>query len=464
MHFYGRHIELNFLQRMYESNKFSFIPISGRRGVGKSALISKFADNKTTILLENDDIETFVSDVSQLAKTLQIIEDSFLSKDLTKLFDIIYRISQKIKLLFIIDEFYFFFKTPKLLNKLQFAIDKKFKRTNIMIILAHSSLAFMKRHILGYESPLYGRRTTQLKISPFTFSESREFVSKYSLIEQALVYGVTGGVPRYLELFDSNNPLDENLIFNYFSPQGYLFLEPKNLFGQEFKDPGIHEDIVRIIANGATSFNEIKNKLEIKISEEKIKNCLTALITAEIVEISKPVIDGTSEHKGIYCIKDDMYNFWYNMVESKLFLINYLKGANAYQSVLPLINTFMGGIFEKICIQYMASKMDDLPFIPDKIGRWWGTNNKTKSQMEIDFIAISINNKEAIFGECKWSNQLVDKSEIIKLIEKAKYFVNFETKYCYLFSKTGFTERAKEFASENLSIKLFSLYDMFDHN
>ena len=47
--FIGREREVAALDRLYESNKFEFAVIYGRRRVGKTALINHFIDNKEAI-------------------------------------------------------------------------------------------------------------------------------------------------------------------------------------------------------------------------------------------------------------------------------------------------------------------------------------------------------------------------------------------------------------------------------
>ena len=49
---------------------------------------------------------------------------------------------------------------------------------------------------LGYQSPLYGRRTAQFKIQPFSFFESIRFHPHYDAYDNAVIYGITGGIPH----------------------------------------------------------------------------------------------------------------------------------------------------------------------------------------------------------------------------------------------------------------------------
>ena len=54
----------------------------------------------------------------------------------------------------------------------------------------------MEEQVLGYKSPLYGRRTAQFKLHPFTYFEARQMLSGFKAEEQAVLYGVTGGDSR----------------------------------------------------------------------------------------------------------------------------------------------------------------------------------------------------------------------------------------------------------------------------
>ena len=47
--FYGRSRELEELNRRYASDEFQFIPVYGRRRVGKTALINEFVKDKVCV-------------------------------------------------------------------------------------------------------------------------------------------------------------------------------------------------------------------------------------------------------------------------------------------------------------------------------------------------------------------------------------------------------------------------------
>lgn len=68
-------------------------------------------------------------------------------------------------------------------------------------------MSFMEKKVLSEKSPLFGRRSAQIKLEAFDYLESAEFVPNYSNEEKAICYGVTGGVAKYLSLFDREKAL-----------------------------------------------------------------------------------------------------------------------------------------------------------------------------------------------------------------------------------------------------------------
>ncbi|MBP3237483.1 MAG: hypothetical protein J6M24_00125 [Lachnospiraceae bacterium] len=107
--------------------------------------------------------------------------------------------------------------------------------------------------------------TNQIFLKPFNYYESAQFLPNYSNEDKAIVYGVTGGVAKYLTLFDDNISLDENLINNFFKPSGYLYEEPANLLMQEFRSINTYNNVIEVCADGANKVKEIADKAHISV-------------------------------------------------------------------------------------------------------------------------------------------------------------------------------------------------------
>lgn len=459
--FVGRSRELNKLNALYNSNQFEFVVFYGRRRVGKTTLINEFTEQKKSIY--------YMAVEGTKKENLAGLSKTFLQESLAPLSqfndyeDLLLYIDQLAlsgeRYIVAIDEFpYLAASYPAISSLLQKHIDHCWKNSNLFLILCGSSMSFMEEHVLGYKSPLYGRRTAQFKIHPFTFFEARQMLSSFAPEDQAILYGATGGIPEYLSRINRYLSLERNLIDLFFDESGRLFEEPVNLLKQELREPATYHSIISAIAGGASRLNEIAGKTGLETSG--CSNQITSLIALGIIRKETPVTESATSRKTIYRLEDSMFLFWYRFVRPNISGITRGIGETIYrQMVEPNINDFMGHIFEDICIQYLYHPhvYAKLPFLPGNIGKWWGNNPATKSQEEIDIMAVQ--DDQALLGECKWRNNDINMKILSQLLERGKLF-HYEKQYYMLFSKTGFTNDVREYVSNTLNLKLVSFNDI----
>lgn len=459
--FVGRDQELKKLNEMYKSNSFEFGVFYGRRRVGKTTLINQFCKNRKVIYFvgvestEKENLENFSKAVFDV--TMPNIDmpafDNF-----NKLFEYIYNIARDERIILVIDEYpYLAQSTPSVFSILQSQIDRKLMDSKLFLILCGSSMSFMEYQVLGYKSPLYGRRTAQFKIRPFTYFESAEMLHNFPDEDKAILYGVTGGIPEYLSRIDNRMSLKENIVELFLNSSGRLFEEPSNLLKQELRDPFTYNAIITAIACGSSKLNEISTKVGIETSA--CSNHLTSLIALGLVKKEMPITESLSR-KTIYLLEDQMFRFWYRFVLPNMNSIVSGNGDRIYDKIIaPQLNNYMGLIFEEISKQFLWEQMrvDKLPFLIGNIGRWWGNNPKLKRQEEIDI--LTFHEENALFGECKWTNALVDIHVLNDLLDQSKLF-NFKNNHFYLFAKNGFTEQCIKTANENNNIRLFTFDEL----
>ena len=143
--FIGRNQELASLNKLYDSAKFEFVVLYGRRRVGKTALINHFIDHKSAIYFlgiksnEKLNLESFSKSIIEYASGYDG-ELSFLSFQaaLEKLF----RLSEKERLILIIDEYPYVARAAKgLASTLQLLIDKYRDTSKMMLILCADQAA-----------------------------------------------------------------------------------------------------------------------------------------------------------------------------------------------------------------------------------------------------------------------------------------------------------------------------------
>lgn len=448
--FVGRERELKKLESLYNSNQFEFVVFYGRRRVGKTTLINEFIKNKQAVYYMA--IEgTRKENLSGLSKVLLSTGTEAACSEFTDYNNMLNHIDglckKQERIIIAIDEFpYLAASYPAISSMLQSHIDQCWKNSKLFLILCGSSMSFMEEQVLGYKSPLYGRRTAQFKIHPFTFFEARSLLLGFSDEDQAVLYGVTGGIPEYLSRIKCNESLDRNIIDLFFDESGRLFEEPINLLKQELKEPASYHSIISAIASGASRLNDISTKVGLETSG--CSNQISSLISLGIVRKEIPITEHSTSRKTLYQLEDSMFLFWYRFVRPNLSSITRGVGETIYNTLVkPQINNFMGKIFENICQQYLFHHRvyGTLPFAIGNVGRWWGNNPKKKCQEEIDIMAVQ--DSSALFGECKWRNAPIDMDVVHVLIERGELF-QFSEKYYLLFSKSGFTQSVIDYAKD----------------
>jgi len=443
--FYGRNTELTKLNEMYTSNKFELAVIYGRRRVGKTTLIREFIKDKKALFFAASE-STAPDNLLSLSRCIGGSNTAPIFTDYESALSAIFKSAENERLVLVIDEFPYLAESYRGVSSLlQILIDHNKDSSKLMIILCGSSMSFMENQVLGYKSPLYGRRTAQFKVLPFTFFESLPFFANYNDIDKAVLYGVTDGIPEYLNKINPQKSVQENIIDLFLTPSGHFFEEPSNLIKQELREPSTYNVIIEAIASGSSRLNEIATKC--KIESNKCSKYLSSLMSLGLVTREYPYGEIVSK-RSIYKISDNMFRFWYRFVFPNQSAIISGLGSAVYDSeVNEQLNAYMGLVFEDICKQWFfvqakkGMKKHSPPFFIGNIGRWWGTNPATRSQEEIDIMAAY--GGDALFAECKWTNAHVDVDILHNLKRKSEMF-KYATSYLYIFTKSSITSRLCE--------------------
>lgn len=464
--FVGRHQELEQLNQAYQENDFQFTVIYGRRRIGKTSLINEFLKDKKSIyyvaLEENaeDNLKRFSDAISIFKNTDQGGKEKFANFE--ECFKEITHLAQKQRVILVIDEFPYLAKAyPTISSMLQSYIDHEFKETNLFLILCGSSMSFMERQVLGYQSPLYGRRTLALKLEPFKLSEAHEMLPKLSKEDAFIINTVCGGVPQYLSYMSDSMSVADNIKKNFLSKSGRLFDEPNNLLQQELRDPTNYNSIINAIASGASKHSKIAQSAHLQTGP--LTTYLNNLIDLGIVEKKLPVTEQKkSKSKNIvYRICDGMFRFWYTFIGKQTDLIERGLTDLAWVKVQKGLSDFMGPEFEKYSQDFMWSQDMNEKIVPNPfihLGNWWGTDKRTHQQVELDIVGFSDDERDGYFGECKWKNEPISRSVLEKLITNSEIF-KYPLKHYYLFSKSGFTDSCQELAKK-INCQLFTFEEI----
>ncbi|MCL2708391.1 MAG: ATP-binding protein [Defluviitaleaceae bacterium] len=461
--FYGREAELAKLNEMHGSGRFEFAVIYGRRRVGKTTLIREFIKNKKALFFTASE-STATDNLLSLSRCIGGSNGAPVYGDYENAISAVFKAAEIERFVFVVDEFPYLAESYRGISSLfQIMIDLNRENTKLLLILCGSSMSFMENQVLGYQSPLYGRRTAQFKIIPFTFFESLPFFGSYNNEEKAVLYGATGGVPEYLNKVNHDKTVRRNIVDLFLTPSGHFFEEPSNLIKQELREPSTYNVIIEAIASGSSRLNEISTKC--RIENNKCAKYLSSLISLGLVSREYPYGQANGK-RSIYKLEDNMFRFWYRFVFPNQSAINSGYGDAVYENVVSgQLGAYMVLVFETICRQWffaqakkifsknVVNDTEALPFYIGGVGRWWGTNPATRKQEEIDI--MSEYGGDALFAECKWTNSVVDIGVLNELKRKSRIF-QYNKKYFFIFVKKTVSPNLREEHELN-RVKIYTL-------
>ena len=459
--FINRNQEISFLENEYSRESSSFVVLYGRRRVGKTALAAEFIKNKSGVyFLASEENETqnrivFKNIVAEHTNNELLLNANVDNWDL--IFKIWLDAEHNGKKLMVIDEFQYLGKAnnafPSIFQRIW---DTMLKDKNVMVILCGSLISMMENQTLNYSSPLYGRRTGQIKLKQIPFRYYNEFFPDKSEKELIDYYAITGGVPKYIELFYDSHDIYTAIENNVLSKSSFLYDEPKFLLQREVSEVGSYFSIIKTIAAGSSKLSKIAAILELK--QTGLTKYLKTLINLDILKREVPVTEDNPEKskRGLYKIKDNFMLFWFKYIFPNL---NYIESGNdklAMQKIKAnLIDSHIAYVYEDICIEKMwrLNNAGTWDFNFDKVGRWW--NNDT----EIDIVAIDKSGNDIIFGECKYKNSKTGSAVLKELEEKANkvdWKKDNRRNHFILFSISGFTDELTELAKVRKDLILIS--------
>ena len=444
--FYCRDNELRKLNKRYQSDQFECVIIYGRRRVGKTALINEFCRDKPTIFFSalnataQENLESLSKSIYEFKNSDETSEQAPIYKNFDSALSEITKLSSDQRLIFVIDEYPYLAKADKSISsRLQHIIDHTWQSGRLFLILCGSSMSFMEYQVLGYESPLYGRRTAQFKIEALNYKEIAAFCPTLSPEQLSLVYGITGGIPHYINKLGVNDDIDAALLENLFDTSSYLFEEPENLLKQELREPAMYNSIITAIANGSSRINEIATK--VGIDSAHCAKYINVLLDLGILQRETPVTEKAGR-KTIYSIKDQFFRFWFRFVPRNMTAITSGRIERIYaHSVKPYFHEYMGLVFEQMCREYLLNYADDLPIEISEIGQWWGTDKAARKEVQIDIVAAPASGSEYIIGSCKYRNEKIGIDELELLNHYASVFGKGVKYHYFIFSLGGFTDQ-----------------------
>lgn len=435
--FVGREKELEFLEDLWDKVPMS-CAVSGRRHLGKTALLRRFSDGKDCIYisgehgLRSSNLASISAEISRFSGRKERISDAI---------DILPRIKEvcgKRKVLVIIDRFSDLLSNFEEMNTcLRSFMNRDIGGTRILLVVCDS------------DSSLFGRFYYSLELKPMKYRECVGFHPGYSSLQQLKAYAMVGGTPAYHKVIGERDP-DDVMRFDTFDHMSVLSLDVEGMVHSEaMMFEGCYMAL-SAMAHGAESLREISSRAD--ISSSFCSRLLDDLEHKGMV--SKEVSSGLSR-RAVYSISSNILNYYYRVVLPRSSVSEFEGTEAAYVSATDSIRDYIESSFKTLCMDYVAESMD-FKFV-GKLRR-----KDDSADDIIDFVAMLVQkgkNRVAV-ARCRLYGDPLDEEDLYELKDRAKR-VEGSGKLYMMFSGCGFSNELSMASSKASDVKLYTLDDLY---
>jgi AAA+ ATPase superfamily predicted ATPase len=432
--FHGRDEELSRLINAQKLPGSKLFVLMGRRRIGKSTLIDKFAENqvfyrfmglapgkKTMAQDQRDEFSRLLSEQCDLPE--------FHVDDWAKLFSLLGREVSQGKVIIMLDEISWMAdKDDTFLSKLKSAWDLYFsKNPELTLVLCGSVSAWIDEHIVG-STAFMGRPSLELRLDELPLETCAEFwgphQERIAAYEKLKVLGVTGGVPRYLELIDPSKTAEENIRNMCFVKDAILALEFNRIFSDVFgRRSAIYLTIIRALLNQSLTMEEIiAETLRSKGGDMSIY--LKDLVLAGFLrrDYTWNLKTGVVSKNSRYRLSDNYLRFYLKYIEPNMAKIDKNIFEVTSISSLPGWDSMMGFQFEniiykneKLIFKELGVHLSEVVFA----NPYYQTKTKERDGCQIDYLLQTKYNNVYII-EIKFSKHKIGVPVIDEVREKIK--------------------------------------------
>lgn len=421
MAFVNREEELRVLNEWWARPGQGIALVWGRRRVGKTALIERFASDKQTVFHVGthrpvvDELAVFATAAWPHLGEREVTLNPF--RDWGDAIETVARAAAKEPLLLVLDEFpELVAVAPELPSVLRAAWDRLRSRTKLRVLLCGSAVRSVQA-MREERAPLYGRFDLQLLIHPLRSWESALFLRALEPAERARVWGIVGGVPLYLQWWDPSHSVRENLLRLACTPGGPLLSEGQLVLATEADEGDLARQVLHAIAAGRTKHNEIADAVRADPTRT-----LERLVELRLVERIVPVTeDARRTRRRIYRIADNFLAFWLGVLDRYRAEIERGLGKTVIGPILEDLDDHMGPRWEQAFRDHLRrlALAGELGDDVVAVGPFWTAVSAEPN--EIDAVVLSGRSREAILvGEAKWARTADGQREERLLRAKAR--------------------------------------------
>lgn len=440
--FYGRHLELQQMKRILARQRWFFLQISGRRRIGKTALIQQAlaaSGHKKTLYIQIPDSDA----VGVVAACNGYLETFGFESRVTSLADLAQLIGRLVQDGYVValDEFQYFHrkKLNDFCSHLQAVVDQLGTISHEVpggLIVLGSLHAEMTALLEDRDAPLFNRTTDTLELTHLDIRSVLEILEKHADLDPKrllFLWSLFEGVPKfYRDAYEQgvlNASRDEVLERLFFASSSPLRNEADNWFLRELR--GRYDMVLQYLATHPGCNNaELEASLAVISGPGEVKQVGGYLkILAEryqMIERRLPIFAKSTARSGRYYIRDNFLRAWLSALQKPV-------SASAFRPMEQLIRQAderlcevegyaLEDLVAQIYEEHSRLGIGNFALTHQVVGYW------DRSDVEIDLVALNEDEKKIRFGSCKRNpEKLLGSIEALK--EGAERFLTAQKAY-----------------------------------
>lgn len=363
--FFGREDVFAKLDSLIGKRVASLVTCRGRRRIGKSTLIERFAKNNGARFIKLEGVRPgkMTNNASELRSfaeqlSLQTDAESSLPDNWLSAFKRLNReISDHELTVVLLDEISWMGHYDDLFaDTIKIAWDNMWKKHDRLIVVLCGSVSSWIKEKLVDNASFVGRRSCDLVIRELPLKECVKFwgreVERIDLQGIVDVLSVTGGVPRYLEEIDPRLSASENIRRMAFSRDGVLRNDFDDMFADVItRQPTFTAQVLRCLVDGPRSAAEVCRQLKIE-KGGRVSDALGRLVEAGFAmsDAGRNPETGGALREVRYRLSDNYCRFYLKYIEPVKDVVDRDEYEFAGLEALENLEAVMGLAFENLIV------------------------------------------------------------------------------------------------------------------
>ena len=435
--FVGRKKELALLNQAYRLPESALVIVYGREGMGRTSLVKEFVQGKDYVYYQAREFSE-----EEQRNYLDRKKEELLKK------------ASAGRVCFILDEFDLM---PKAHKTFFDELDEFLKTVpgHVLVILVSSAIQWVENSMVEAMGNLSGAIHSFIKVKEFTFMDMVDRFPDCRTEECITIYGILGGVPAYLNLWNPKETVRRNILRIMLNDTGPLHKEAQRFLKTSLRELSFYSTILAVLAEDEPKLNYLYNRTHFsraKISVY-IKNLIQLDVCAKIFSYEPE--KKNSVQKGLYSISDSFIKFWYKLIYPNLSELSMMKPEDFYHRFIrPRLGEVLEHAYIRVCREFMElmNQYNRLPVRFDSFASLYG---------KAGYVPLVAKGEkgELLVGGCLWSEKPMEMSDFQALLKNIDQ-IGKEADYYYLFSKSGFTTELAAMAKNMDNIQCIDLEQM----